>query len=172
MTGRAVILALVALSGGCAVGPDYERPELGIPEHWVAPASTDTSIANLPWWELFNDRELEALIRTALENNRDLRVAIARIDESAALLGVVRADQFPVLDVDASAGRLSESEDLVPFAESRDDYFIGASAAFEIDLWGKLRRATASARADLGVLVDPAMPRRESAPAPFALWAV
>jgi multidrug efflux system outer membrane protein len=149
LTGRAVIVALFALSGGCAVGPDYERPELDMPEHWVAPASTDASIANLPWWELFNDRELEALIRTALENNRDLGVAIARIDESAALLGIVRADQFPVLDVDASAGRLSESEDLIPFAESRDDYFIGASAAFEIDLWGKLRRATAGARADL-----------------------
>ena len=149
MAGRLASLSILALIGGCAVGPDYERPALDVPDQVNEAMSTDPSIANLPWWELFNDRRLVALIRSALDNNQDLAITIARIDESAALLGIVRANQFPVLDVGASAGRVSASEDLVPFADSRDDYFPGASAAFEIDLWGKLRRATEGARADL-----------------------
>jgi multidrug efflux system outer membrane protein len=149
LAGRLAILTILALVGGCAVGPDYERPTLDVPDQFIEATSTDPSIANLPWWELFNDRRLVALIRSALDNNQDLAITIARIDESAALLGVVRADQFPVLDAATSAGRVSASEDLVPFADSRDDYFLGASAAFEIDLWGKLRRATEGARADL-----------------------
>ena len=153
MAERLARLTILALLGGCAVGPDYERPPLDVPDHYlqsdVQPASTDPSIANLDWWELFDDPELEALIRAALANNKELAIAVARIDEAAAVLGIVRADQFPVLDAEGSAGRISNSEDLIPFAETRDDYFLGASAAFEIDLWGKLRRATEGARADL-----------------------
>ena len=149
MAGRLTILTILALVGGCAVGPDYERPTLDVPDQFIETTSTDPSIANLSWWELVNDQRMVALIRSALDNNQDLAITIARIDESAALLGIVRANQFPVLDAEASAGRVSASEDLVPFADSRDDYFLGASAAFEIDLWGKLRRATEGARADL-----------------------
>jgi multidrug efflux system outer membrane protein len=122
---------------------------MDIPAQYVEPASTDPSIANVPWWELFADPMLIELIETALANNRDLGIAVSRIEEAAAQLGVTRANQFPFLDVGGSAGRISQSEEIVPGSDSRNDYFIGGAATFELDLWGKLRRATEGARADL-----------------------
>lgn len=146
-TGGFLGLALVL--AGCMVGPNYQRPELAVPSSYVEPAATDPSIANLPWWELFQDEKLKALIEEALAYNRDLGVAISRIEEAAALLGIVRANQFPFLDVGGAAGRVSPSEEVFPGADSDNDYFISGAASFELDFWGKLRRATAGARADL-----------------------
>lgn len=140
---------LLLLLHGCMVGPDYQRPELDVPVNYVEPASTDPTIANLPWWELFQDPVLTALIEEALANNQDLGIAVSRIEEAAARLGVVRANQFPFIDAAGSAGRVSPSEDTVANAESRNDYALGGLASFEVDLWGRLRRATASARAEL-----------------------
>jgi multidrug efflux system outer membrane protein len=146
---RLLMLALAALVCGCMVGPSYERPALDVPETYKEPASTDIAFANVPWWELFQDPVLVNLVEQALANNKDLGVAVARIEEAAATVNVVRANQFPFVDAAGSAGRLRESKELFPTAESRDDFFIGAAASFEIDLWGKLRRATEAARADL-----------------------
>ncbi len=138
-----------ALLSGCMVGPDYQRPGVDVPEAYVEPAATDPSIANQPWWKIFKDPILVELIDDALANNQDLGIAVSRIEEAAANLGITRANQFPFLDVQASAGRLRTSESLVPGSDSRNDYSVGGVASFEVDLWGKLRRATEAARADL-----------------------
>jgi multidrug efflux system outer membrane protein len=142
-------LTLLLAVQGCMVGPDHQRPELDMPTGYVEPASTDPSFANIPWWELFEDAALKALIEEALSHNKDLGVAVSRIEEAAANLGIVRANQFPFLDAQGSAGRVQESKSILPGADDRDDYFVGAGASFEIDLWGKLRRATEGARASL-----------------------
>ena len=131
------------------VGPDYQRPDLDLPEAYREPVATDPSLANIGWWVLFEDDTLVALIREALASNRDLGIALSRIDEAAAELGIVRANQFPFVDAQGSAGRLKQSQEILPDARSRSDYFLGAAASFEVDLWGKLRRATQAARADL-----------------------
>jgi len=103
-----LVFVLLAL-GGCALGPDYERPELDTPAAFLQPVDEGESIVNLQWWELFEDPALEALIATALENNQDLGVAASRIEEFRAILGVTRASQFPTVDVAGSAGRTSPS---------------------------------------------------------------
>jgi len=102
----AVSLCGSLLLSGCMVGPDYQRPVVDMPESYLEPAATDPSIANLPWWELFNDPNLVLLIREALANNLDLGIAVSRIDEAAANLGIVRANQFPFVDAQGSAGAL------------------------------------------------------------------
>lgn len=145
----AVMLSGLLLSAGCMVGPDYQRPQLDMPAVWKEPAPTDASFANLDWWELFADDRLDALIREALANNRDLGVAVARIEEAAALLRIERANQYPFLDAEAGAGRSSQSRNILPTAETESSYFFNGAASFEVDLWGKLRRSTEAARADL-----------------------
>ena len=156
MTRSRLIIRIGAMSlcsslllSGCMVGPDYQRPAVDMPAAYLEPAATDPSIANLPWWELFNDPNLVLLIKEALANNQDLGIAVSRIDEAAANLGIVRANQFPFVDAQGSAGRLQQSENTFPGSEDRNDYYVGGLARFELDLWGKLRRATESARAEL-----------------------
>ena len=144
-----VLLAGGLLLGGCMVGPDYQRPALDMPSSYREPAPIDDTFANLPWWGLFADPALDALIEEALANNRDLGVALARIEEAAAILSVVRANQFPFFDIQAGAGRTSTSEDVLGGGVTDNSFSLGGVASFEVDLWGKLRRATEAARADL-----------------------
>lgn len=145
----ATLFSGLLLTGGCMVGPDYKRPSLDMPNAFQEAAATDASFANLDWWELFADDKLDALIREALANNRDLGVAVARIEEAAALLRIERANQYPFLDAEAGAGRSSPSRNILATAETESSYFFNGAASFEVDLWGKLRRATEAARADL-----------------------
>ncbi|SDS30625.1 efflux transporter outer membrane subunit [Pseudomonas oryzae] len=145
----AMLLSGLLLATGCMVGPDYQRPPLDLPATWKEPAPTDASFANLDWWELFADDRLDALIREALANNRDLGVAVARIEEAAALLRIERANQYPFLDAEVGAGRSSQSRNILPTAETESSYFFNGAASFEVDLWGKLRRSTEAARAEL-----------------------
>lgn len=145
----AMLLAGLLLSGGCMVGPDYQRPPLDVPITYKEPASIDPAFASLEWWELFADPRLKALIEESLANNRDLGVAVSRIAEAAALLRIERANQFPFLDAEAGAGRQSQSRNILPGAETESSYFFNGAASFEVDLWGKLRRSTEAARADL-----------------------
>lgn len=145
----ALLLVGLLLSGGCMVGPDYQRPPLDVPITFKEPASIDPAFASLDWWELFADDRLDALIREALANNRELGIAIARIEEAAALLRIERANQYPFLDAEAGAGRSAQSRNILPGAEAESSYFFNGAASFELDLWGKLRRSTEAARADL-----------------------
>jgi multidrug efflux system outer membrane protein len=142
-------LAVAALTSGCALTPDYERPELDVPAGFQAQEAAGASIANLEWWELFGDEALQNLIRTALEENKDLGVALSRIAEARSALTITRADQLPFIDVTGRAGRLKQSEDLVPGSGARGDYGLAGEVSYELDLWGQLRRATEASQADL-----------------------
>jgi multidrug efflux system outer membrane protein len=143
---------LVILLSGCAMGPDYERPEIDTPVSYIQPVQEGESFANMPWWDLLQDPQLQELIRIALEENKDLGIAVARIEEFRAVLGVTRADQFPTVDLNATGGRTSNSENTFPgnLVDGTQDYYrLSADVFFEVDLFGRLRRATEAARAQL-----------------------
>ena len=97
---RFALPALLLALGGCAAGPDYERPELEVPETYLQPVEQGESFANTPWWELFRDEQLQALIRIALEENQDLGIGAARVEEFRAILGITRADQLALPGVE------------------------------------------------------------------------
>lgn len=145
----AMLLSGLLSVGGCMVGPDYQRPQLDVPSAYKEPAATDPAFANLDWWQLFADETLDTLIEEALTNNRDLGVAVSRIEEASAILGIVRANQFPFIDAQAAAGRSKSSDNLLPGSETASSYSLSGAASFELDFWGKLRRSTEAARADL-----------------------
>ena len=150
MKGCAITLGLVALLvSGCALTPDYERPELNLPAGWERTTAEQDAIANRPWWDIYDDEVLRALIDRALDQNRDLAIALARLQESRYLLNFTRADQFPFLDVFGSAGRGRDSKNINPLAGTGNNFGIGADLSFEIDLWRRYSRATEAARAEL-----------------------
>jgi multidrug efflux system outer membrane protein len=143
--------AVVAVTAGCAIGPDFTRPEVPVGSAWQqAPVATTVTIADLPWWEVFTDPVLGDLIRAALAANRDVAIAAARVEEAAAVLGFVRADQFPALRYEAGATRAETSERVAGLPGALGtEYRAAATLAWEIDLWGRLRRSTEAARAEL-----------------------
>ena len=146
---RARVAAVLLLLSGCTLTPDYERPALDVPESYVQPSDGGASIANLEWWNLFRDEQLQSLIRTALEENTDLRAALQRIREARAQLTFTRADQFPFIDGIGRAGRGRQSREIFPGADTDNNFLLGADLSFEVDLWGRLRRSTEAARAEL-----------------------
>jgi multidrug efflux system outer membrane protein len=152
---RFLVPVLLTLLGGCAVGPDYERPELEVPESYLQPVEQGENFANTPWWELFQDEQLQALIRIALEENQDLGIAAARVEEFRAILGVTRADQFPTVDITATGAQAEGSDNVFPGNlpgvpnEKIENYRLSADVFFELDLFGRLRRSTEAARAQL-----------------------
>ena len=104
------VLCLVLV--GCTLGPDYRRPTVPTPGTWrdVTPTEDATSLADLAWWDLFQDEELRGLIRTAIEANKDLRIAVTRVDQARAQLGITRSLQFPQVDGNASYSRQRVSQ--------------------------------------------------------------
>lgn len=146
----ALPVGLALLGAGCALGPDFRRPNVPMEAAYRQSAAAGESIANLPWWQTFGDPVLHDLIRTALVENQDIRTAYWRVEEAAAILGFTRADQFPSFRYGAGAQRTETSDQLGPRPGGIDnDFMAGADVAWEIDLWGRLRRATESARAQL-----------------------
>lgn len=145
----ALMLGVALVSAGCTLGPDYQRPQLDTPAEYVEPAPSGPSLANMDWWDLFGDEQLQSLIRTALDENKDLGIALARISEARASLGFVRADQFPFVDGAGRASRGRQSREIFPGADTDNDFLLGADLSFEVDLWGRLRRSTEAARAEL-----------------------
>jgi multidrug efflux system outer membrane protein len=143
------VLITGLLLAGCSLTPDYERPALDVPGNYNEPVTKGPSVADTDWWKLFTDAQLQRLIETALEENKDLGVALQRIYEARARLTFTRADQFPFLDVFGSAVRRDPSDVLVPGSSASNNYALSADLSFEIDLWGKFSRATEAARADL-----------------------
>src|SRR5579871_3175109 len=156
-----LLIGIICFSASCTVGPNYRRPQLATPETFRAPdplpPGQADSFADLKWFEVFKDEQLQALIRRALEHNYDLRDAVARVEEARAALGITRSDQFPDFGGGASVeiNRLSRdgATPLPPqFLASQNRNFGTAALellSFEIDIWGKLRRATEAARANL-----------------------
>src|SRR5262245_38720603 len=115
LTQAASISTLVLLTG-CLLGPNYQRPkvETGSEFRGSSEQADAASLADLPWWEVFGDEQLREYIRIALENNKDLQLAVARVAESRAIVGVVRADLFPQLFGTGSASRTRLSEQTNP----------------------------------------------------------
>jgi len=145
--------ATLALAS-CAMGPDYERPEVPVPEEFQTPAIPGASFANFDWWELFDDPVLVSLIETSLVHNKELAIALARIEEARASLGFVRADQYPNLDGAAAASRGNTAPGAVVPGETIDVFVLAGNLSYEVDLWGKLRRSTEAARAELLATVE------------------
>jgi multidrug efflux system outer membrane protein len=155
----AVLLIAVGLAG-CAVGPEYQRPKITTPPEFksqVAPSEA-SSIADLPWWQLFNDKVLQSLITQALENNYDLQTATARVEQARALLGVSQADLYPQVGY---AGGASRQKTFFPFelGQSPKNITYNAfsallNATWEVDLWGRIRHSNEAARANLFAQAD------------------
>ena len=155
-----IIFTLVAsLLTGCAVGPNYRRPAVKAPDVFrgspdATPPTELTSLADIKWFDLFKDSQLQELIRIALVQNYDLRDAVARVDAARANLGITRADQFPNIAASADITTLRNSTSgAFPLPQSVQNRTFGGVAlnllSFEVDIWGRLRRATEAARASL-----------------------
>jgi multidrug efflux system outer membrane protein len=155
---RAVLLALTLATGlaGCAIGPDYTRPALTPPEQFRGPSAAETSsLADLPWWEVFGDPALRALIEEALAGNYDLRIAAERVQQARAQSMIARAAFFPAIGYTASAQRSKGFEAFLGISNDHIDssgsnLFVGAlQATWEIDVWGAIRRSNEAAVAEL-----------------------
>lgn len=149
------LLCVVFLGSGCAVGPNYKRPVVSVPDSYrgltpeEAAKKQAASIGDQKWWEIFQDEQLRSLIRTAVQQNYDVRIAASRILAAQAQLGITRADQFP--NVNGGAGisdNRSAKSKFLPASEGSTGN-VGLSAVWELDFWGKYRRATEAARANL-----------------------
>ena len=146
--------AIVLMLSACTVGPNYKRPKVNSPDSFRGLAAgagppTSVSLGDEKWWEVFQDSQLQALIREALTNNYDLRIAAAHLLEAQAALGITRADQFPNV-----FGTVSASNDRIPRTRIAPEFEsspiqVNLSLAWELDFWGKFRRATEAARAEL-----------------------
>ena len=153
---RAALAAplVAALTAACTVGPNYQRPAVQMPPAYRGPEPTlaGPSIGDVGWWSLFQDAELQNLIRTALVENHDLRIAVTRILQAQSQLTIVRSQAFPIVDATASVSynRLLGDADR-PITLPKEEIIPqgGFSAGWEIDFWGRVRRSTEAARADL-----------------------
>src|ERR1700758_466903 len=165
-----LLLAIVGLTG-CAVGPNYRRPTVDVPVTYRGASAGSSPAPNVQpdqakpqrppagpsvqslgdekWWDVFQDPELQALIRTALKNNYDVRIAATRVLQAQAQLGITRADQLPSLGVGGNITSIQNPRlGPIPSYELTQGE-VAASAAWNLDFWGKYRRATEAARANL-----------------------
>lgn len=155
-SARFSLLATAAaclLSASCTMGPDYKKPDTQVPTQYrsqLSPAEA-RSFADLPWWSAFRDPQLQRLITEAVSNNYDLQIAASRIEQARAELGVVRSEAYPQLDYNAQVGG---ERTLIQGLQGVGATNVGTlggflNAAWELDVWGRIRRASESARASL-----------------------
>lgn len=157
-----LILSLLAVvAGGCAVGPNYQRPVINTPAQWSEPlvgGETNTSASVTAWWKNFHDAELDSLVVRAVQSNLDLSIAESRVGEERAQYGVAVANFFPTVDASGSYARQETSHHqpvlgslpipaYVPF--ENDVYQAGFDASWEIDVFGGKRRAAEAAKAEV-----------------------
>jgi outer membrane protein, multidrug efflux system len=152
---RTALLLAMLLTCGCAVGPNYKKPVVNTPPVYrgltaeEAARSETKSLADEKWWEVFQDDQLKELIKTALQQNYDVRRAATRILQARAALGITRADQFPTISADAAAtNERTARQKVLPPIETNTNR-VGVDFNWELDFWGKFRRATEAARANL-----------------------
>src|SRR5262245_46148412 len=158
-----VLITVAALAAGCNVGKKYVRPKVDVPNEYraadrtilsrpSAPSSASASLADMKWFDVFKDPQLQALVREALANNYDLRETIARVDFARGQLGVTKADQYPNVNGGASlsterVSRSGQQEIPEPLQVSRTFGTVALSLlTFELDIWGRLRNATEAQR--------------------------
>ncbi|HZV81992.1 MAG TPA: TolC family protein, partial [Geobacteraceae bacterium] len=149
-------LSFILFASGCMVGPNYQRPQVDTPQTWRFEDKEAKDVANTAWWEQFKDPVLNELIQVALRDNKDVKIAAARVEQFVGQYGTTRAALFPQVGAGAGYGRqrVSELTGPSPIEDTGTNPTFNSSqlflnASWEIDLWGKLRRATEAARADL-----------------------
>jgi outer membrane protein, multidrug efflux system len=146
----AVLSASLLLAAGCAVGPNYKKPEVPVPESFrdvQGPPAPAASLANRPWWEVFGDPVLQSLIDEALRNSYDAKIAAARVEESRARSGIARSEFFPQIGYGGEVSRGLLSTYVVPGATTRNLVSANVNFGWELDLWGRIRRLNEAARA-------------------------
>jgi len=155
---KAIIFLVAVALAGCAIGPNYQRPTQEMPKSWRFEEETAVKeAANMAWWEQFNDPVLNELIQIALQENKDVKIAAARVEQYMGLYGTTRSVLFPQVGAGGSAGKQRASEVTKPTPlqslnnvdPTFSTYEAFLNASWEIDLWGKLRRATEAARANM-----------------------
>jgi multidrug efflux system outer membrane protein len=155
ISGLVMMSASLGLACACAVGPNYKRPTVNVPPayHGLSPdeaAKADAkSLADEKWWEVFQDEQLRELVKTALQQNYDVRIAATRILQAQAQLGITRADQFPTIAAGMAGANLRNPQTKFLGAYDTSATQVSGSLAWDLDFWGKYRRATEAARADL-----------------------
>jgi outer membrane protein, multidrug efflux system len=151
---KIALLPILFLSAGCAMGPNYRRPSAKVPTDYRGAmpdqATTAASLGNEKWWDLYQDPVLTELIHTALEKNYDARIAATRVLEAQAALGITRSNQFPSASVGASiySQQNAKVSSVLPGYEVNAGQ-LNLSAIWNLDFWGKYRRQTEEARAQL-----------------------
>jgi multidrug efflux system outer membrane protein len=160
-----LLFVLTILTLGCTVGPNYQRPKIDTPGGYrsaappsggsqpdanpAQPGASEQSFGDQKWWDVFQDPQLRDLVRIALKQNYDLQIAAARILEAQAQLGITRADQFPSVNAGGSSiNQRTARQKPLPEIETNASS-LNASMVWELDFWGKYRRATEAARANL-----------------------
>ncbi len=148
------ILAVLVLDAGCMMGPKYKRPGVDVPQEYRAPAaqaaSQASSLGNEGWWQVYQDPVLAQLIHTAIADNYDVRIAAARVLEAQAQVGITRANQLPSASVGANvfSEQNAKVSNLFP-AYQVNGGELNLSVIWNLDFWGKYRRQTEAARAQL-----------------------
>jgi multidrug efflux system outer membrane protein len=154
-TRNTILAALVAFAAAaCTVGPDYARPAVDTPAAWRIDYPKAAEVANTKWWEQFGDPVLNDLIETALRENRDVRIAAARVDQFAGALVATRSQLYPQIGYGADASRFRSSRlGVPPVPEPADPYFTlyqaSLGASWQLDLFGRVRRLSEAAQAQV-----------------------
>ncbi len=146
---RLLVLPLLLLLSGCAVGPNYKRPPIAAPEQVrgeTGPAQA-ASLADRAWWEIFGDETLKGLLDEALKKAYDVRLAAARVEEARANAGIARSEFFPQFDYQGQWSRSRQSEFVAPGVGAVSLHDVNLGLTWEIDLWGRIRRSSESALA-------------------------
>jgi outer membrane protein, multidrug efflux system len=149
MKSIAVLLLAASLAAGCAMGPNYKRPPVVAPGETrgqVGPAEA-ASLADQPWWEVFDDDSLKSLIDEALRNNFDVRAAVSRVEEFRARAGIARSELFPQIGYQGEWSRSRQSEFVQPGSTPVNLHDVNLGLSWEIDLWGRVRRLSEAALA-------------------------
>src|SRR6476646_6759797 len=148
------IIFATILQAGCKLGPNYKRPKVDAPTVYrgvdqLPGSQNGSSLGNEKWWTVFQDPQLQELIRTALAGNYDVRIASAPVLQAQAVLGITRADQFPTISASAAGLNQRIPQTVTLPATNTGAISASLSLAWELDFWGKFRRATEAARANL-----------------------
>ncbi len=150
MRWSSLLIFVLMATASCAMGPNYDRPTFNAGDHLRLAEASGTSIANLPWWDLLQDEELQQLVRLALAENKDLRRAIALVDEFQARALISKSEYLPDMAVSANAPAFGHKT-LFRFAGFANtfNYYLQGSLNWKIDIWGRVRRSNEASRADL-----------------------
>jgi len=145
-----ILLLSASILSGCAVGPNYHRPAVQTPPAFHGPEQSQqtelqtASFADLPWWQVFHEPQLQELIRTALKQNYDLQLAVERVNAARAQVGVTRSNEFPQVSFDPAFSGGKTDQNI-----KSNIFSLAGDAVFQVDLFGRYRRATEAARAQL-----------------------